>query len=1542
MTKVHKLTATLATAALLTSTVAPYASAATYEMREVYAQIDGVTYTFPSADLGNLLAAGKDVTHIKTNTNHVVTMKDYGYELAKHGKWSVDRILGKLIKNDKYLSNDEINRLQVRYGAKVNVNKVDGSIHVTVPTTPTPSQPTIYLTNITALQDVNNAVSVRITANDMNVASRIDGKWIELRNGNERVRLMYSGGGIYQDEAIFRTIDGKPLKNNTTYSVHVVDHWAQSWVSSLTVQNESPYFAKMTTDDTAIQPTADNEIEKLLTYYGVDQYNNRIDLLPSTKVESVMINGKTTTNFAYSNGQLTLRDKVVPKDKIEVTFTYKVKNKTERQTFVTDVEEFAPVKATQLSLTIAQQQAYRENDEVEMNVAVLDQYGKPMTGQIVEWQVGSQLKTGTQEETFVLKDNGKVTITVKVGDLTTTETIDVLAAPIVDKVMIEYDDKIKYFNGDPIALTAKVLDQHGIEMKGLTVDWQVGSLERKGATQKETFTLADEGKVAIAITINGKTETRELQVEPTPSLSKIQTSLVTFAEGDVGYHYEPIEFRNTKDVMLKPKEIDITKLTATAPTTPASTADVDIVYVKKSGANYEEVSQNEATHIALKFDQTKYQQGEHIGGEIIAAPGTSDNKAEVKGTYKLQVSEPRRLATMTIEPQSGVIGINDTMTLKVNTLDQYGRPFEAALSAKAIPTSVLEIVSKDGKVVTPIYKNNKISHYEVIATGLKKGKGRVEVSSGDISAVANLEVALAEITEVKPTSAHTLDVVFNRTVSKLTPEMVQVEGAKATLQVKRVELAADGRSAKITLRDRMEPSERYQLGITLGEDTINKDFTYKVGNVKSIDIKNQTVIQGRKLDYRVLDEAGVDITEDVELSVSSEYANAFVTGKGFIRLAATATGKMPITLTAGNGVKKTVTITAESSIAAPRKLGEYWTVSTTEGILTKTEYESPTFAQDELITEKELDKYLNLSVRDQFEQDVDMTDLKVVYESNAPSVLLVDQITGKLTPKATGTATITAKLVDQNDNPVLNHEGREITERIRLRVQSEAVLNEIVLSMEQMALVQGVEGFDKDKVTVLGKNQFGEPFALDDSKIQVKVGDDNIATATVQNSDVNITAVSEGETTVTVEYEGHQQTVKVGVKKPQADAEHYAFFNVEDLYFVEEEGKPTSFTPVIYGVDKNGLPTKKATAPIQLNGKPLTGEVKSEDLRKLDETHFTLSATVDGEVVTAEFDIMDNRKKPSVTIIDNQLLAKPGDALDKILLRQLMLVDGHSKPITAIEQLKFDSTNSGVIASNSNQAIKGKHGDYGTLYIASFVVKDSKGETFEIDMDDEPFVVKVDTKAPEMTDVTSVVQATEQAAFNYNANGLTFEAVAKGVEGNGKEVELKYADKGQDYVPTKVEVKGQRVVVTVGYSTVNQDIVYATEREVGIAVNTDEEASKIMRASSSTPETPVNLNGVSGHRTLAGGKSEVQQLTITYSKALDMAGLGDFSIDGTKATKVTPAGDNNIIILTFEPSKEVGMTATLATPKVKDTVGNEQAATSTTLHMQNGKLLLKP
>lgn len=549
--------------------------------------------------------------------------------------------------------------------------------------------------------------------------------------------------------------------------------------------------------------------------------------------------------------------------------------------------------------------------------------------------------------------------------------------------------------------------------------------------------------------------------------------------------------------------------------------------------------------------------------------------------------------------------------------------------------------------------------------------------------------------------------------------------------VKDVKLAEDKKSAEVELYEKLADGT-YTVKVTVGEESSESVFAYEKAEAKTIELAAQSVVQGKKIAYKVLDANGVDITSEETVEVVTDKPAFFEIAKGSVTLKDDADGSAfaKFVVKKENKViaeSARVRITAESKTAVAKKVADYWTLADASGQLTKASYEAEDFKVDSTVNMGGAVEFLTVSVLDQFGKD--KTGATVNYKSLDEDVLIADKVTGKITPLKEGTAPVEVTLLDGT---------KKVDSKIvQLTVAEKAKLVDLKLDKTEVNLSS--DGAIKTTdVKVEGVDQFGDKIGA--GAVTAKSADTKVATSAYDAGKVTITAVAEGTTTVTVKAGEIEKTITVVVEKAGDVAEYKVegfrgellyknIASTEDIDETEMEIKVTSY-------DEAGTPVANLTysEDYTIGVKDKNGDdvvVSGNTLKVADfkdkEGPFAVVVKVGTlPVFEGEFKVTDNRVAPTLSIKDNNLVVnEEGTTFKDVLKEKLIFKNDKNVVVTpTIDSVKFVSTNEAVISQDADLNVTIDRDGTAAIKVSEIKVT-VDGETFTIKLNNEHFNVKV-------------------------------------------------------------------------------------------------------------------------------------------------------------------------------------------------------------------------
>lgn len=575
-----------------------------------------------------------------------------------------------------------------------------------------------------------------------------------------------------------------------------------------------------------------------------------------------------------------------------------------------------------------------------------------------------------------------------------------------------------------------------------------------------------------------------------------------------------------------------------------------------------------------------------------------------------------------------------------------------------------------------------------------------------------------------------LKVVFNKELETLDKADVTVT-SKATGEkqyVKAVTLAEDKKSATVEFYDALKNKTTYTVAVKSGDETVSKDFDFVSGEPVKVEVENLVVPSDTPtvLKYKVLDENGLDITADVKDKTVFKTTAGSVDADGKITLASTdSPAFVVVEVTKADGtVLKSDRFTVEAQVREATALAAFTVDQGTP------DWESKDFKSNNLISKDGTNYSLYINVKDQFGEVLPLTLGDVEFESLSKDILLVDRITGDLTPLKAGIADVRIKV-------------GKVNTIVSVNVGDEAKVNQLSFDKTELNVSEKVTTAQTVKVTL--KDQFDREFKAPASgyevKATVKSGADFIELVGATDGTVkNIITSGNSETTFSVKAKKAgtavieissvaDSNVKGTVTVNVTAAGTVADFAVEGFKAeldknTDSSNKNKTMNLQVYPVDANGVKTgdELTTAKLTVkdkNGNPVTGYngILTSDSKDIDAADFTTGETYtaivsvgDLDVFTQTFTVVDSTPKPSVELTSGSLT--DGDA-DLDLFDDLaakLKVSGKGFEDASVAAVSFKSDNRSVVASADDVASIAILGEGNATLVLTSVTVDKDGD----------------------------------------------------------------------------------------------------------------------------------------------------------------------------------------------------------------------------------------
>jgi len=678
--------------------------------------------------------------------------------------------------------------------------------------------------------------------------------------------------------------------------------------------------------------------------------------------------------------------------------------------------------------------------------------------------------------------------------------------------------------------------------------------------------------------------------------------------------------------------------------------------------------------------------------------------------------------------------------------------------------------NEDGTMIeapTTVEINDEAVDYQALATQMaQSGTDSVQeyVDAGN-----DLPYVDQEVEDVRAITPTTVEVTFNEPVESLSSDNVTItddQGNEAFVDT--VELSEDGLSATVNLHDTLQEGS-YNATVQIGDATYTDGFPYAVGEIDEIVASDQTFDSENddyEIEYQILTSTGLDVTEqaDVEFS-STATGNQNVDGDGVVS-GLEDDESIFVEMTAGDETSDVFQITATAS--EPEELVDFNTISS--GTWSNEDFESSHY-----IAEDNKGETLDVLFRDQHDELITNPD-DVTFESLNPSILIVDQNSGDLTPREPGKA----------DVRITTESG--VTTTVTVNVVAEAELDGFAFEQNEDTLEGPVQinpeltqdGQSDATVEVNPIDQYGDDYTADEgenTELTVSVDGDAVD-ATIDGQVIELTANEAGSATVTVENADGTVSSSFDVAVVEAgEIAGYELQGVQDLdLYAEEDGDDATnnynTTVEVFPVDENGVEVEGAENAtwtlLDEDGEQVIDTAEGydatigegEDLSISETGTYTLEATVGDLVVATEtFEVVDSEADHGVSQNTDDISVNTNESLFEAIRNGLDVTQGDNEIASEnIQSIEVISNSSQVIAdddqgtsftldSGNATSVNQNAGD-ATLTVTGVKLNDGT----EITFDDLYFDVSVnDASAVNQNQVDQAIEnAPEQGEVSFD------------------------------------------------------------------------------------------------------------------------------------------------------------------------------------------------
>ncbi|GAB4074288.1 hypothetical protein GCM10028778_17910 [Barrientosiimonas marina] len=624
-----------------------------------------------------------------------------------------------------------------------------------------------------------------------------------------------------------------------------------------------------------------------------------------------------------------------------------------------------------------------------------------------------------------------------------------------------------------------------------------------------------------------------------------------------------------------------------------------------------------------------------------------------------------------------------------------------------------------------------------------------EASVDSVSAINPKEASVTMNTELKEVSKD------NLTVTNQDGEKQYVKSVEVVEPEAQTFAAGESTNLKVEFYNDLKSGDTYTFSVDVDGETVSSDLEFEIGEATTIETETTQTVQhnsgevnlSKALDYKVLDENGLDITSSANVSfeTTAEFKND---SDSVINLGADDTAFVYVVANDKDSKElvksERISVKAEDSTLA--EITD-WTIadkSPEDASL----FESKNYEQNTTVQmNTESSQFVHIAGKDQF-GETNYPDT-VKYESLDKTVALVDRNSGEIKPLKEGKV------------PVKVTSG-DVTKTIEAEVVADAKAATLEVEDTEVSISNQIT--DPTKLDVDVKDQYGNGYTLtgdEEINIEVLSGKD-VVDASFADGKLSIAPKNEKSGNATVEVKVNDDvktTVNVNVTEAGAvdDYTVEGFENELDKNGDKNDDTEDKMNLSVYPVDADGVKTGQEPSNVEYEVKDEDGKVVStnnpvdanateesgsNDVFKAGET-YTVTAKVGSiEVFSDSFNIVDTEEKASVDFTNSTIDAENLDFLDD--LNEIVNskdADGNDSSVTAAT---FTSDNDDVIADDGV--------DYQGEGEATLVMDTVTVDNDEISVDDI-ITLNVDFSEMASSPKSRVKQgATQVSGVEYNYN----------------------------------------------------------------------------------------------------------------------------------------------------------------------------------------------